>query len=219
MEHILVQQLRVCLCAWQHVCVHTSMHTRPRTGCDVKCILARIESKYLNLTLVRSPLPQPRWEHTHTCTKRHLGCWFVGRLPCWPSTMNWSKRQTHLQLWNKKRSSVLIETFTLSKAATTCVCSHCKECVLFALFSYHDPWSMEEPPDAANNIPLGPDTTGRRGLVAPSEKRVRPLGSDRCKLQSWCCYLPSVWQQTREITPLSLSFLICKKEVMVVPTS
>lgn len=160
------------------------MHTRPRTGCDVKCILASIESKYLNLTLVHSPLPQPRLEHTHTCTKRHLGCWFVGRLPCWPSTINWSKRQTHLQLWNKKRSSVLAEMFTLSKAATTYVCSRCKECVLFALFSYHDPWSMEEPPDAANNIPLGPDTTGRGGAGGSlSEKGQAP--------QKW-----SYWDQT-----------------------
>lgn len=79
---------------------------------------------------------------------------------------------------------MLAETFTLSKAATTYVCSRCKECVLFALFSYHDPWSMEEPPDAANNIPLGPDTTGRGGAGGSlSEKGQAP--------QKW-----SYWDQT-----------------------
>lgn len=32
-----------------------------------------------------------------------------------------------------------------------------------ALFSHHSPWSAEEPPDSANNIPLGPDTTVQAG--------------------------------------------------------
>lgn len=73
----------------------------------------------------------------------------------------------------QKRSFVLIEIFTISKARTPHVCLHRNVHVLFTLFSYHNPWSAEELPDPANSIFLGPDTTGREGdggSPVPSQK-------------------------------------------------
>ena len=150
----------VCLCAWEHVCVHAHVFTQGH-------VLVVMWNVFLTKDCVKIFEPDscqfsthtaPFGAHTH-CYKRHLECWFVWDFCADCQQFNWFKRQTCLQLWNKKRSSVLIETFTLSKAGTPCLCLHCKWYVLSALFSYHNPWSTEGAPDPVN-IPLGSDITG-----------------------------------------------------------
>lgn len=66
---------------------------------------------------------------------------------------------------------MLIETFTLSKAGTPRVCLHCNEFLLLVLFGHHSPWSAEEPPDPAKDIPLGPDTPGKEGAGGSLSKK------------------------------------------------
>ena len=103
MENILVQQLCVCLCAWDHVCVHAHVFTQGHV-----LVMWNI---FLIKDCVKIFEPDPSQFSTHTapfgahtlCTKRHLECWFVWDFCADCQQFNWFKRQTRLQLWNKKK--------------------------------------------------------------------------------------------------------------------
>ena len=123
-ENILVQQLRVCLCAWEHVCALAHVFTQGH-------VLVVMWNVFLTKDCVKIFEPDSSQFSTHTapfgahtlCTKRHLECWFIWDFCSDCQQFNWFKRQTCLQLWNKRRSFVLIETFTLSKAGPlACAC-------------------------------------------------------------------------------------------------
>ena len=91
----------------------------------------------------------------------------------------------------RERSSVLIETFTiskpLSKAGSPCVFAF--QCVhFFALFSHQGRWSAEEPPPPppppqAKDLFLGPDTRDGGEAGGPLSKKCQVLS------QVWLSWL------------------------------